>query len=557
MSHHHTHEHSHGQSHEQAVQHRFAAPEPVRDTDVDVVVLGGGAAGLAAAKTLGRSRRRVLVLDAGEPRNAPAAGVHNYLAAEGTPPAELVARGRAELAAYDVTVVDASARTVRPEHGAGEEPRFTVVHGDGTETTARRVVVATGASDELPDVAGLRERWGRDVLHCPYCHGWEARGQRVAVLATSPMAAHQAQMWRQLTDSVTVVLQDEAFAPAGREAERLWSRGVLVAHDPAVEVVVEDDRLTGLRLASGEVVTCDAVVVGSVPHPRIDALADLGLVAEPVEMGGAVVAHRLPADPMTGLTAVTGVYAAGNVRDPMATVAASAAAGVQVGAVVNWDLIEAEGEQAAEHSRASVFGREAWEERYADREATMWSGNVNAQLATEAADLAPGRALDIGSGEGGDVLWLASRGWQVPGLEHAEAGIARASHRAEQAGLADRVTWRRLAVQDLTPGEDSFDLVTSHFLHLPDGGMVEVTRLLASLVAPGGTLLVVGHHPDDLTGGPRHGLKEFMFTPEQLLPALEGGPAWADVRAEVRDRTQQWDGQEIAVRDSVLVARRA
>src|SRR5918995_2490654 len=158
----------------------------------DVVVVGGGAAGLSGALMLARSRRSVVVVDAGAPRNAPAAGVHGLLAREGMPPGELFERGRAEVRSYGGSVVEGEVVSAERD-GDG----FTVGLADRRTVRARRLLVTTGLVDELPDVPGLRERWGRDVLHCPYCHGWEARDQAIGVLACGPIAGHPALLFRQ------------------------------------------------------------------------------------------------------------------------------------------------------------------------------------------------------------------------------------------------------------------------------------------------------------------------------------------------------------------------
>src|SRR5687767_7374375 len=167
----------------------------------DVVIIGGGAAGLSGAVALARSRRSVLVVDAGDPRNAPAGHVHNYLGREGTPPGELLAAGRAELAGYGGQFVSDTVV------GAGRvDGGFRVSLAGGRTVGARRLLVGTGLVDELPDVPGLAERWGRDVLHCPYCHGYEVRDRAIGILATGPSAMHQALLFRQLSDDVTVFL---------------------------------------------------------------------------------------------------------------------------------------------------------------------------------------------------------------------------------------------------------------------------------------------------------------------------------------------------------------
>ena len=228
----------------------------------DVVVIGGGAAGLSGAMALGRSKRSVLVVDAGEPRNAPAAHAHNYLGREGVNPLELLETGRAEVAAYGVEVLPD-----RVVGLSGEVDDFLVTTAGGRRVRARRVLVTGGVVDELPDVPGLAERWGVDVLHCPYCHGWEVRDRPIAVLATSPMAAHHALLFRQLSDDVVVVVHDGVEIPDA-EAEKLGALGVRFAHGTPAEVVTDGDRLVGLRMADGSVLERDAVVVASTAIAR-------------------------------------------------------------------------------------------------------------------------------------------------------------------------------------------------------------------------------------------------------------------------------------------------
>lgn len=206
------------------------------DETYDVVVVGGGAAGLSGALALSRARRSVLVIDSGEPRNAPAGHVHNYLGREGTPPGELFAVGRTEAAGYG-----GQFRTGRVEAATRADDGFRLSLDDGTSVRARRLLVATGLTDELPDVPGLAQRWGRDVLHCPYCHGWEVRDRRIGVLATGPMAVHQAEMWRQWSSDVLLLLHD-APAPDEETAERLAARSIAVVPGPVAAVEVTGTR---------------------------------------------------------------------------------------------------------------------------------------------------------------------------------------------------------------------------------------------------------------------------------------------------------------------------
>lgn len=162
-------------------------------TTYDIVVIGGGAAGLSAALVLARARRRVLVLDEGNPRNAPAAHLHGYLSRDGMPPADLLARGRDEVRSYGGVVRTGRATQVVPFGVAG----LSVLVDDGSRLAARRVLVTTGLRDELPAVAGLTDRWARDVLHCPYCHGHEVRDQRLGVLGGTPESVRYALIVRQ------------------------------------------------------------------------------------------------------------------------------------------------------------------------------------------------------------------------------------------------------------------------------------------------------------------------------------------------------------------------
>ncbi|MFI5609605.1 NAD(P)/FAD-dependent oxidoreductase [Amycolatopsis sp. NPDC051903] len=299
----------------------------------DVVVVGGGAAGLSGAVALARSRRSVLVVDAGEPRNAPAGHVHNYLAREGTPPAELLALGREEVLGYGGEVVRGEVTSAAALDGGG----FEVGLADGRTARARRLLVATGLVDELPDVAGVAERWGRDVLHCPYCHGWEARDRAIGVLATNPMAVHQALMWRQLSDDV-VVFSHTAPEFDAEQRDHLAARGIRVVAGEVSALRVEGDELTGVELASGEVVAREVVVVAPRFTARAGVLEQLGL--EPVEtvVGGQVVGSAVAAD-ATGATEVPGVWVAGNVADLKAQVVISAAAGLMAGSMINADLV--------------------------------------------------------------------------------------------------------------------------------------------------------------------------------------------------------------------------
>ena len=327
------------------------APAAGRGAWYDVVVVGGGAAGLSGALALGRARRSVLVIDGGQPRNAPAAHVHNYLSRDGAAPSELLAAGRAEVAGYGGRIISGSVASAARLDGQDNRGGFRVALTDGAVVHARRLLVATGLIDELPDVPGIAERWGRDVLHCPYCHGWEVRDQAIGVLATGPMAMHQAQLFRQWSADVTLFLHTEP-EPTAEESEGLAARGINVVRGEVVSLEVTDDHLSGVRLASGQVVPRQAVVVGPRFYARADVLTSLGITTTELRVAGQVIGTYLPADP-TGATAVLGVGAAGNVTDLMAQVISAAAAGLMVGAAVNADLIAEDIEHAVAARRAT------------------------------------------------------------------------------------------------------------------------------------------------------------------------------------------------------------
>jgi thioredoxin reductase/SAM-dependent methyltransferase len=500
----------------------------------DVAVIGGGAAGLSAALMLVRSRRSVVVIDAGEPRNAPAQAVHGFLTRDGMPPRDLVGHARAEVAGYGGQFIDGTVTAVRP----GFE-----VDVEGRTVTARRLVVASGAIDDLPEVPGLRERWGRDVVHCPYCHGWEVRDQVIGVLGTSEKATHQALLFRQLSDSV-VLLRHTAAPLTFEQSLQLAARGIRVVPGTVTGLELTDDRLVGARLADGTTIALQALAV--TPRLRVSAAAlePLGLVAVEHPAG---IGTYIPADP-TGKTEVPGVWVAGNVTDPMAQVVAAAAAGARTGAMVNADLVAEEANEASAH--LDFFSEQFWDERYgaADR---IWSGNPNPHLLATVADVPAGDALDIGAGEGADAVFLASRGWRVTGVDISGIALAKAAAHARDAGV--EVTWERVDVRQWHPPRQRYDLVSAQFMHFPRPILQAVHRGLAEAVRPGGILLIVGHHPADEHHGEHHHLHDLMFTAQDVATTLD--PAEWDIsvtspQREVADEA----GNVRTVRDAVLKA---
>jgi 2-polyprenyl-3-methyl-5-hydroxy-6-metoxy-1,4-benzoquinol methylase len=202
---------------------------------------------------------------------------------------------------------------------------------------------------------------------------------------------------------------------------------------------------------------------------------------------------------------------------------------------------------------AEMFEAPSWDDRYSGEE-KVWSGNPNAQLVVEVARLNAGTALDVGCGEGGDVIWLARQGWRVTGADFSANGLGRAARHAEQAGVADQTDWWQVDARAFAAGRRSYDLVTTHFLHPPDGGMVKVTSRLAQAVAPGGHLLVVGHAPSEAFTHLTAGHRRAMFLAADLLPGVPDD--FEALVVEQRPRTATRNGTTIHVHDSTLLARR-
>jgi thioredoxin reductase len=308
----------------------------IEEPSYDVAVVGGGAAGLSAALVLGRARRRVAVVDAGAPRNAPAAHMQGFLSRDGMPPADLLAAGRVEVTGYGVELVENQVVAI--------EGGFTVRLANGRVLTARRILVATGVHDELPAIPGVGERWGRDLLHCPYCHGWEVRDQPIGVLGTQSGSVQHALLVRQWSDDVAFFVHTYDLTAA--EHIQLEARGVQIVDGEIAQLVIENDRLIGVELTDGRMIARTAVFIrpGNVPHAD-GLLAGLGC---DVDEAGFVTADAV------GQTSTRGVWAAGNVVDPRAQVITAAGAGSAAAIAINADLVQEDVERAVEDQRLAA-----------------------------------------------------------------------------------------------------------------------------------------------------------------------------------------------------------
>lgn len=508
----------------------------------DVAVVGGSAAGLAAALQLGRQRRSVLVVDSGEPRNAVAAEMHSFLGRDGTPPAELLAAGRDEVRGYGGEIL--SGRVVRVGRD-GE--RFAVELAEGHTVLARRVVVATGLVDELPAVEGLAEHWGGAVIHCPFCHGYEVRDQRVVQLVTHPAGLHAAPLFRQLTERLTVLLRDGVEVDADRVGA-LRAAGVDVRTGSARRVVTDGNRLAGLELADGSRIDADAVAIGPRFQPRLEPFAGLEPRLEPHVSGlGEVLAVDA-----TGATSVAGLYAAGNVTDPGQQVLIAAANGSWVGGMVAFSLAEEDLRAAGRPSGQAAD----WDHRYSG--SPLWSGNPNGSLVAEVAGLTPGRALDVGAGEGGDAIWLAEQGWRVTASDISARALDRIGAEAGRRGLP--VSCLQADANGFQPFEEGgFDLVTASYASIPRTPDHRGIGNLLGAVAPGGTLIVLSHDLEPMHARRHQGIP---FDPDAYLPVsdiaatVRATPGWT---VEIEEKRPRPAGSATAghhVDDLVLRARR-
>ena len=305
---------------------------------LDVVVVGAGTAGLSAALILGRSRRRAVVLDGGPPRNAPAHAAYGVFTRDGTPPGELLRLARADLRPYPSVGV----REGRATGVTGGDGAFTVSLGDGTALHARKVVLATGVVDELPDVPGVAELWGGDLFHCPYCHGWEVQGRALGVWSNGPHTAEVAVLLRGWSTDLTV-LTDGPSALGADDAARLAALGVPVREDRVAALEHDGGALRAVRFQDSSRLALGGVLVSVPQRERSGLPAALG--CETDETGHV-------ATDASGETSVPGVFAVGDLASPGQAVTLAAADGAQAAYALNRHFAHADADRVAQTAPA-------------------------------------------------------------------------------------------------------------------------------------------------------------------------------------------------------------
>lgn len=429
--------------------------------------------------------------------------------------------------------------------------RFRIELAGGHSIVARRVLVATGLVDELPDIDGLADQWGRGAIHCPFCHGYEVRDQQIVQIVTHPMGLHQTVLWAQLTRRLTVVLHGGVKVDQS-EVDALRASGIDIVTGHVDRISTDGDgRVAAVELAGREPLAADAVAVG--PRFRVPAepFEPLGLRPSLHPTG---VGDHVETDP-TGLTSVPGVYAAGNATDPSHQVMQAAADGSRVGAMISVDLAR---EDIAAGARRSANEAD-WDHRYGGDQ--LWSGNPNGTLVHEVAGLAPGRALDVGAGEGADAMWLSEQGWKVTANDVARVALDRMSAESERRGLG--IEGHRADANELDAFEPAgFDLVTAMYASIPRTPDRRAVRNLLRAVAPGGTLLVVSHDLEpmrtaiDTTTQSRAFDADAYVRVEDVAIALADEPGWDIEIHERRPRPKGSATDAHHVDDVVLRARR-
>lgn len=499
---------------------------------VEVVVVGAGFAGLAAAQVLGRAQRDVLLVGAGPTRNAEAEHAHNVLTRDRTPPSELLRLGMDEVRGLPTVAI-------REEHveavRQGEDDLLRVQMGGGKEVAAQVVLIATGARDALPDVPGLQELWGKRAHSCPFCDAEAYAGQRLLILADESQGAMKMTLLAGWTDDLTRV-------------------------DPAdVDHLGLTDGDVVARLKDGSRITADGVFVGATPMPRVACVEEMPL------------ARRGPylAVDGEGRTNHPGLWAAGDCAwkngeaNPGGQVVASMAAGARAATWIVFDRlgIKPPAPPPVDDPRppvetAATSITDFWEQHYGQRD-QIWSGQPNRRLVDEVADMRPGTALDLGCGEGADAIWLAEQGWNVVAVDVSPTALRRAAKAAAEQGVAERIDWRPCDLGSEFP-EGQYDFVNAAYLLSPVAlPRVEILKAAAEAVRSGGVLLILSHtgFPPG-SNAPHHDMR-FPTPHEQLAElGLPEGEWSVEAAEDFECPTSDREGMPPTRIDNVLRLRR-
>lgn len=271
----------------------------------DVIIIGGSFAGLTAAMQLGRARRKVTVLDTGLNRNRYADHAHNIFGHDGTPPSDLLATARGQLAQYDtVKLVSGRAETV-----SGEPDDFTVRTAQGQSFSARRLILAYGIVDQFPPVPGFAESWGKTVIHCPFCHGFEVAGKSWGLLYSSPMSLHAPALYANWTDDITLILDGNEIIDA--ERHKLEKRGVRIVDGRLKTIQHENGHLESVTMEDGTELPLSALYAHPQNRPSATLHEQLGLDTKSTPTGTMIEVGDMQA------TSKPGIYAAGDLSMPM------------------------------------------------------------------------------------------------------------------------------------------------------------------------------------------------------------------------------------------------
>ncbi|MBD8066224.1 NAD(P)/FAD-dependent oxidoreductase [Devosia sp. PTR5] len=281
----------------------------------DIIIVGGSFAGLAAAMQLGRARRRVTVLDTGLNRNRYAQEAHNILGHDGTPPGDILAAARAQVGAYPTVTL----RAGRAERVTGEPDAFTVTTAEGETIEGRRLILSYGIVDEFPPIPGFAESWGKTVIHCPFCHGYEVAGRPWGLLYSSPMSLHGPALYSNWTDEISLILDGHTIPEA--ERHKLEKRKVRIFDGKLAAIDQADGVIRSVTLEDGTKVPLAALYAHPRNRPSANLHAQLGLDMKDTPTGTMVVVDEM------GATSRPGVFAAGDLAMAMHSVTFSTNAG--------------------------------------------------------------------------------------------------------------------------------------------------------------------------------------------------------------------------------------